>query len=826
MNDNPFYAKHYKTPHETVPFLSVRLEHFEPAMLDGIRQDEAFIQSIVDNPEPPTFENTIAITSPDDLLERVTKVFFNLLSAETNDDMDALAQKMSPILTEHANNIMFNRAYFQRVRTVYEEYASPTPPRALTPEERMLLDKAYDGFVRAGAALDQEQQARLRDINNQLSQLTLLFSQNNLKATNAYELHLTDEADLSGLPASAREAAALAAKERGKEGWVFTLHAPSYGPFLTYADRRELRRQIYMAKNTLCTQPGECSNEDIVRRIVNLRRERAQLLGYKTYADYALKNRMAETTDNVYALLDQLIDAYMPSARHEMDDIQAIARRTEGEDFQLQPWDFSYYGHKLKMERYDIDAEMLRPYLRLDRVQQGVFGLATRLYGITFHQNPDIEVYHPDVVAYDVLDADGSFLAVLYADFFPRKGKQSGAWMTSFKDQWISAEDGNSRPHISLVMNFTKPTETKPALLTLGEVETFLHEFGHALHGIFANTRFAALSGTNVYWDFVELPSQLMENFAVEPDFLATFARHYQTDEPLPQELIDRIVDSRNFNVAYACIRQVSFALLDMAFYTLQTPFEGDVRTFENEAWQRTQLFAPVEGTCMSVQFGHIMSGGYAAGYYSYKWAEVLDADAFSVFKRAGIFDRETAQRFRDCILSRGGTEHPMTLYRRFRGQQPTIDALLERNGIRPAGGSSVLDLRYLRMARIWSENSYCQRRQVGALVVKNKMIISDGYNGTPSGFENVCEDDDGVTKPYVLHAEANAITKIARSGNNSEGATLYVTDSPCIECAKLIIQAGIRRVIYARDYRLSDGIDLLRRAGIEVLHLPIQGFK
>lgn len=688
MRDNPFYAKHNPTPHETAPFQDIRFEDFEPAVLEGIRQDDAFIQSVIDNPEPPTFENTIAITAPDDLLERVTKVLFNLLSSETYDELDALAQKLSPILTEHANNLMFNRAYFERIRTVYRQYHPADPqespaPRQLTPEEQTLLDKSYEGFIRAGIDLDEEKQQRLREINTELSQLTLTFSQNDLKDSNSYELHITDESQLSGLPDSAREAAALAASERQKEGWVFTLQAPSYGPFLTYADDRELRRQLYMAKNTICIKPNEYNNTEVVRKIVNLRRERAQLLGYKTHADYVLCHRMAENADNVYHLFEQLLEAYMPAARKEVEEIQALARQHEGDDFELQPWDFSYYGHKLKMERYNIDAEMLRPYFELSRVKEGVFGLATRLYGITFRENTDIPVYHPDVQAFEVLDKDGSFLAVLYTDFHPRKSKQSGAWMTSYKDQWISKEDGNSRPHVSLVMNFTKPTKTKPALLTLGEVETFLHEFGHALHGIFANTRFSALSGTNVYWDFVELPSQLMENFAVEPDFLNTFARHYETGEPLPAELIQRIVDSRNFNVAYACIRQVSFGLLDMAYYTLEKPFDEDLQEFERKAWRRAQLFPDIPGTCMTVQFGHIMSGGYSAGYYSYKWAEVLDADAFSVFKQNGIFDTQTAQRFRDEILSRGGTEHPMVLYKRFRGQEPTIEALLKRNGIK-----------------------------------------------------------------------------------------------------------------------------------------------
>ncbi len=737
MRENPLFNKDYHTPHNTAPFTRIQLEDYEPAMLEGIRQDDAFIQSIIDNPEAPTFDNTLAVTTPDDMLERVTKVFFNLLSAETNDEMDALAQKMSPILTEHANNIIFNPRYFQRVKAVYDQYhpateASPSSlqdgvestqdkksaqkagtshneetvhnvesaqnaesaqdaasPRPLTPEEATLLEKSYEGFIRAGAALDDAGKTRLREINNQMSLLTLQFSQNNLKATNSFQLHLTDEKDLAGLPESAREAAALAAKEHQLEGWLFTLQAPSYGPFITYADNRDLREKMYMAKNTLCIQFDEYNNEDIVRQIVSLRLERAQLLGYKTFADYVLKERMAKSADQVYKLLNELLEAYMEPARKEVAEITAMARKMEGDNFQLQPWDFSYYGHKLKMERYNIDAEMMRPYLELARVKQGVFGLATRLYGITFRENKDIPVYHPDVQAYEVLDHDGSFLAVLYTDFYPRKGKQSGAWMTSYKEQWIGPSDEdptrieNSRPHVSLVMNFTKPTETKPALLTLGEVETFLHEFGHALHGIFANSRFASLSGTNVYWDFVELPSQLMENFAVEPDFLNTFAAHYETGAPIPTDLIQRIIDSRNFNVAYACIRQVSFGLLDMAYYTLTEPFSADIRTFEHNAWQRAQLFPEVPGTCMTVQFGHIMSGGYAAGYYSYKWAEVLDADAFSVFKEHGIFDRETAQRFRDCILSRGGTEHPMTLYKRFRGCEPTIDALLKRNGIK-----------------------------------------------------------------------------------------------------------------------------------------------
>ena len=675
---NPFFVHPYETPHDTAPFDQIRLEDYEPAFMEGIRQDDELTDTIVNNPEPPTFDNTISFSVPDNLLGRVGNVFFNLLSAETNDDMDALAQKMSPILTEHANNVLLNERLFARVKAVHENH------RELTPEEQMLLEKSYDGFIRSGANLSPEDKEKFRAISKELGQLTLQFSQNNLKETNAFRLLLTDKQDLAGLPESAIEAAALAAKERNLEGWLFTLHAPSYNPFMTYADNRELRKRMYMARNTICTHDNDCNNIDIVRRIVNLRRERAQLLGYPTFADFILQKRMAENSENVYKLLNDLLEAYLPTAREEVKAVEQKAKETEGEDFVLQPWDFGYYAHKLQLEKFNLDAEMLRPYFELSRVKEGVFGLATRLYGITFKENQDIPVYHPDVTAYEVFDKDGSYLAVLYTDFHPRKGKQSGAWMTSYKDQWIDEDGTDHRPHVSVTMNLTKPTESKPALLTLGEVETFLHEFGHALHGIFSRTRFESLSGTSVYWDFVELPSQIIENFAVERDFLNTFAKHYQTGEPLPDELIDRIVRSRNFNAAYACIRQVSFGLLDMAYYTMDQPFEGDVFEFERKAWAAAQLLPQPDGTCMSVQFGHIMSGGYAAGYYSYKWAEVLDADAFSLFKEKGIFSQDVAQRFRDHILSRGGTEPPMTLYKRFRGQAPTIDALLERNGIKP----------------------------------------------------------------------------------------------------------------------------------------------
>ena len=692
---NPFFEP-YLTPHDTAPFDRIRLEDFEEAFMEGIRRDNVLIDKIINNPEKPTFDNTIINVDDEkdsyyDLLSRTSTVFFNLLSAETNDDMDALAQKMSPILTKHANDIRLNERLFERIRYVHRHH------RKLTAEEKMLLDNCYDGFVRSGALLDAEGKERLRQLTEEASMLGLQFSQNLLKEQKAYTLHITDEAQLDGLPETAREAAALAAKERELEGWVFTLDYPSYQPFMTYSTQRELRRQMYMARNTVCIHDNTENNLEICKRLVNLRREIAQLLGYKTYADYVLKHRMAGNVRNVYKLLNDLIDAYKPTAKKEREELKKmscdkVATHKKGERL-LEPWDTGFYSHKLQMKKFNIDAEMLRPYFQLDKVIGGVFGLANRLYGITFKENKEIPVYHPDVKAYEVFDKDGSFLAVFYADFHPRKGKQGGAWMTEYQGQWMEREDvkkpfgpdncKNVRPHVSVVMNLTKPTEGKPALLTLGEVETFLHEFGHSLHGMFANTRFESLSGTNVWWDFVELPSQFMENFAVEKDFLRTFAFHYETGEPLPDELINRIVKSRNFMAATACLRQVSFGLLDMAYYTKKDEFTDDIIPFEKKAWKKAILGEQRMDTCMTVQFSHIMAGGYAAGYYSYKWAEVLDADAFAVFKKHGIFDQQTAQRFRDNILSRGGTENPMVLYKRFKGSEPTIDALLKRNGIK-----------------------------------------------------------------------------------------------------------------------------------------------
>ena len=682
MRKNPFFEP-YNTPHDTVPFDRITLKDYEEAMMEGIRREDEEIERIINNPEEPTFDNTIVSDDQTKeqqhyyaLLDRVEEVFYNMLSAETNDEMEELAQKMSPILTKHANDISLNPKMFERIKHVYEHH------RELDPEEEMLLNDTYDGLVRSGALLDDDGKQRLRQLTEEASMLTLQFSQNLLKEDKAYTLHITDKTQLDGLPDTAIAAAREAAEERELDGWVFTLDQPSYEPFMMYSTQRELRRQMYMASATRGIKDNDENNLGICKRLINLRRELAQLLGYDTYADYVMKYRMATNTKNVYKLFDDLIDAYKPTAIKERDEVKALARQIEGDDFKMEPWDMAYYTQKLRLQKYDYDPEEIRPYLELSNVIKGVFGLATRLYGITFKENKDIPVYHPDVKPYEVFDKDGSFLAVLYVDFHPRKGKHDGAWMTEYQGQWIEKDGENVRPHVSLVMNLSKPTPEKPALLRLGEVETFLHEFGHSLHGMFANTRFASMSGTNVWWDFVELPSQFMENFVVEKDFLRTFAFHYQTGEPLPDELIDKIVASRNFNCATACLRQVSFGLLDMAYYTKKDEFTDDIIPFEKEAWKPAILGKQRMDTCMTTQFSHIMAGGYAAGYYSYKWAEVLDADAFSVFKKEGIFNQATAQRFRDCILSKGGTEHPMTLYKRFRGGEPTIDALLERNGV------------------------------------------------------------------------------------------------------------------------------------------------
>lgn len=682
ITNNPFFND-YSTPHNTVPFHLIKLEHYEEAFMEGMKREKEELDKIINNEEEPTFDNTIIYKDETkgehyyDLLGRASTVFSCMLGAETNDELDALAQKMSPLLTQHANDMQLNEKLFKRIKHVYEHH------RELTPEEATLLQKVYDGFVRSGALLNEEGKEQFRRLSEEASLLSLQFSQNLLKENKAFELHITNEEDLDGLPESARQMAAHTAQEQNKEGWIFTLDFPSYSPFLTYSTKRELREKLYMAKNTEGIHDNPENNLAICTRLINIRRELAQLLGHDTYADYVLEHRMASSVKNVYKLFNDLISAYKPQAIKELKEVEQLAKEMEGDAFEMQPWDFGYYSHKLQLQKYNIDSEMLRPYFELSKVIEGVFGLANRLYGISFKENNEIPVYHQDVKAYDVFDADGSYLAVFYADFHPRKGKQGGAWMTEFQGQWITRKGENIRPHVSVVMNFTKPTPQKPALLTLGEVETFLHEFGHSLHGMFANTRFGSLSGTNVWWDFVELPSQFMENYATEKEFLRTFAYHFESGEPIPDELIDRIIKSKNYLSAYGCLRQVSLGLLDMAYYTQKDEFKEDIITFEKDAWKDAIITKQLPNTCMTTQFSHIISGGYAAGYYSYKWAEVLDADAFSLFKKNGIFDKNTALSFRENILSKGGTEHPMTLYKRFRGQEPTIDALLERNGIK-----------------------------------------------------------------------------------------------------------------------------------------------
>lgn len=676
---NPFFRP-YETPYNTPPFDKIELVDYEPAFEEGIRQLEEEVQKIAGNTQPATFENTIvALERSGKLLEKVSSAFFNVLNAEADDEMMEISQRVSPKLSESSNNIYLNEKLFERIKNIYEQKDRLN----LSLEDSKLLEDTFESFSVRGANLSPENKEKYRALSTELSILTLTFDQNALKDKNRYELLLTNEEDLKGLPAGIREAAAYRAKEKGKEGWLFNLSAPSYVPFMRYAASRSLREAMYREYMSIGNKGDEYDNKEIIRKIVNIRLEIARLMGYNMYAEYSLKRTMAKNPANVYRLLNQLLEAYKPVAVNEYHAVQGFAMGSENENIVVMPWDWSYYSEKLKDIRFRINDEMTRPYFELENVRKGVFGLATQLYGITFKENKEIPVYHPEVDAYEVYDADGTFLSVLYTDFHPRDGKQSGAWMNSIKEQYYKSDGNDSRPQIIIVMNFTRPTETKPSLLTFDEVNTLLHEFGHALHGMLSKGKYASLSGTNVYRDFVELPSQLMENWLTEKEFLDQIAVHYETGEKIPQEMIDKLVDASNFNTGYQCCRQLSFGLLDMAWHTLTSPFSGDVAAFEKQAWAQTVIVPEVEGTLMSSSFGHIFSGGYAAGYYGYKWAEVLDADAFSVFKKAGIFNQETARSFRENILSKGGTEDPAELYKRFRGQEPTIDALLRRNGVR-----------------------------------------------------------------------------------------------------------------------------------------------
>ena len=685
---NPFFQEFSGTPHGTVPFDKISVTDYEPAINRGIKVGLENIDAIVNNPESPTFQNTIvALAQADKELDRVLLVFSPLLSALSDDAMMDLSMKITPRLSNYSTSISLNEGLWQRVKNVYDNKDKFN----LDTQDEMLLKRTYDSFVSNGALLEGEDRDTYSKLSSRLSELTTFFGQNVLKEMNTYEIWLTAD-DLAGLPESSVEAAALAAKEKGRDGeYLFTLDQPVYMAFMKYSNRRDLREKmnrLYTGRN----MKGEYNNLPIMKEIAETRLKIANLLGYETYADYSLEKSMAQTPEKVYELLHSLRDAYRPAQQAEFAELTEFASNLEGKPIELKPWDYSYYSNKLRNAKYAYDEEKLRPYFELNNVIDGVFGLATKLYGVTFKKNPEIPVYHPDVTAFDVIDNDGSFLGVIYTDFFPRASKRPGAWMTGFKDQEITADGVNSRPHVSIVMNFTKPTGSKPSLLTPYEVETFLHEFGHALHGLLANTKYASLSGTSVLRDFVELPSQFNENYLTEKEFLDGFARHYQTGEPIPQELVDQIISSSQFGAAYACLRQLSFGLMDMAWHTIKAPVD-DPEKFEQESIESVAMFEPIPGTMSGTTFSHIFSGGYAAGYYSYKWAEVLDADAFAHFKEHGIFDKATADSFRKNVLEKGGTEHPSVLYRRFRGKDASIDALLERDGIKQTPQSGKLPI-------------------------------------------------------------------------------------------------------------------------------------
>lgn len=677
--ENPLFNE-FNTPLGTPPFSQINVSDYEPAVDRGIALALQEVEAICNNRAVPDFENTIvAYENVGRDLNRALNVFGQLVSALSDESMMELSLRLSPKLSEYSTTVSLNERLWNKIKYVYDHQNLYN----LDAEDKMLLDRTYDGFVSNGALLQGDAREEYRKLSARLSELTTKFGQNVLKELNTYEIWLPADS-LQGLPAGVVDAAALAAKEKGREGeYLFTLAQPTYMAFMKYSDRRDLREKMYRLY-TGRNLKGEFSNVEIMKEIAEVRYKLAKLLGYDTYAAYSLHDTMAETPDNVYRLLNQLRDAYKPAQEKEFAELHDYVLQTEGKDINLMPWDYSYYANKLKNARYSYDEEALRPYFELSNVVDGVFGLATKLYGLTFVENPQIEVYHPDVKAYEVKDRDGSYLGVIYTDFFPRESKRPGAWMTDFKPQYITADGVNSRPHVSIVMNFTKPTDTKPSLLTPYEVETFLHEFGHALHGLLANTKYASLSGTNVYRDFVELPSQFNENYLTQKEFLDGFARHYITGETIPAELVDKIIASAQFGAAYQCLRQLNFGYVDMAWHTITEPVD-DAEKFENEAGKGVAMFELIPGTAVSPQFSHIFSGGYAAGYYSYKWAEVLDADAFAKFEEEGIFNPETAAKFRTNILMKGGTENPAELYRRFRGHDAGIEALLRRDGIIPS---------------------------------------------------------------------------------------------------------------------------------------------
>ena len=667
----------FETKYDTAPFSKIKNEDFLPAFQEGIAKAKAEIDAIVANTELPTFENTIeALAFSGNILDRISSIFFNLHSAETNDELQQIAQEVSPLLSEFSNDIRLNAALFARVKTVFEQKET----LKLNPEQNTLIEKKYKGFSRNGANLSEDKKLQLREIDKELSKLSLHFGENILAETHAFELHLTDEKDLSGLPEGAIEAARSLAKSHDKEGWIFTLDHPSYLPFVTYADNRDLRKKMAIAFGAKGFHNNTLDNQENVLKIAKLRFERANLLGYATHAHFVLEERMAQDPEKVKTFLNDLLAKAQPAAQREFKQLTQFAKELHGIE-QLEKWDGAYYSEKLKQQLFKLDDEKLKPYFQLENVLQGAFTIAQKLYGLTFTEIFDIDKYHEEVTTYEVQDENGNLVALFYADFFPRKGKRNGAWMTSFKSQYIK-NGVNERPHISNVCNFTKPTETKPSLLTFNEVTTLFHEFGHGLHGMLANTTYPSLSGTSVYWDFVELPSQIMENWCYEAEALALFATHYQTGEVIPMALVQKIKESASFQEGMATMRQLSFGLLDMGWHGQDPTGITNLKAFETEQFAATQLYPDVKENAMSTAFSHIFQGGYSSGYYSYKWAEVLDADAFEYFQEKGIFNTEVATKFKDNVLSKGGTEAPMVLYKRFRGQEPKPEALLRRAGL------------------------------------------------------------------------------------------------------------------------------------------------
>lgn len=676
-NENPLLMP-YGTPFDAIPYNRITLEHYVPAVKEAIKREDEAIEAICSNSDVATFDNTIAALDRCGLqLGEIIGAFNALANAQTRDEILAVEEEIETLCTIHNNDISLNERLFSRIKAVYEGDCS-----GLDTAQKRLLEETYKSFIRSGANLDSEEREEYRKLTEMLSILSIKFQENSIKDTDAYTLHVTDAADIDGLPEDVKDAAANNAKENGKEGWLFTLHRPSYIPFMTFCRNRELRRQMFMAYSTIGAKQNGFDNREIVKEIVNVRFRIARLLGYNSYSDYVLEERMAKNTDAVFSMLGKLTWSYLPVANKEIDEVKSLARELEGEMFELKPWDLAYYSERLKEKKFGISDETVRPYFELNQAVHGMFYLATRLYGVTFRQNHDIPVYNPDVKVWEVYDYDGTYLALLYCDFFARKGKHAGAWMDSIKPQYKDADGTDHRPHVTLSTNYRKPMPDKPTLLNFDEVNTLMHEFGHCMHGILSNVTYRSQCSPNVLWDFVEMPSQIMENFAGEEELLSHFAFHHKTGESMPKDILEKVKQARTFNAGYQCVRQVRLGLIDQAWHNIQAPFEGDVLEYEHSVTEALQQIPPEEGTGITTQFGHIMSGGYAAGYYSYKWAEMLDADAFSLFKEHGVLNMKVAQSFRDNILSKGDSEDPMTLYVKFRGRRPQVEPLLERDGI------------------------------------------------------------------------------------------------------------------------------------------------